>query len=354
MGLNGCCRGIVVLAMAAALIAPGATAETPQAVTVDSTVIENNWQPAGTADAYAELGYAETTDDWTAAASPAPVAEAPDTSYWVAEGTGADPAATVVAADAQSGSKLGIDVSLDWVSKYMFRGFDVHDDSGAFQPSVELSLGDCGLTLGWWASYSSHDRGHTLSYIYPDDIPDAVKGGEVQPIGRISRRDLDEHNYYASYSCSPVDGIDMELGWIYYDFIHLDSTYDYHEPYGVLTLSCLPLSPYFGAYYGFPKHDSVGGEGWNTTLGVSHSKDLCQSFCGQGPISLDLAADVWYNGGQYNVDTGWSHATFGGALNIPLSEKLTFSPGLYYQLSMEDTINEEDEWWTTLSLAYSW
>jgi len=352
MGENGFCRGILALAMMALLITPGVVAETPQVVMLDSTVTDTNGSPDqfGT-DIYSDLGYAETSDDWSVAANTAdPISEpiASQPSYWLAEGAGEDPAAAM--AEEDSGSGLSIDVSLDWASKYMFRGFDVYDDSGAWQPSVELGVG-CGITLGWWASYAASDRNQVLFYDYPDDI-DAVKG-ELQPIGSTTRRDLDEHDYYANYSCSPVDGVDMELGWIYYDFIHQDSDLDYHEPYGVITLSCLPLSPYFGAYYGFPKHDDVGGEGWNTTLGVSHSHELCNSFCGQ-PVSLDLAADVWYNGGQYNVDTGWSHATFGGSLGIPLSEKLSFSPGLYYQLSMEDDINTEDEWWTVMSLSYSW
>ncbi len=347
MGDYGFNRGILALAVVALLITPAVVAETPQVVSVNSTVADTSWSPAQqSSDVYSELGYAEASKDWSLDTQT--VAQS-DQNYWLAEAPGSEDIAQV--AEADSGSGLGIDVSLDWVSKYMFRGFDVLDDGGAYQPSVEFSLWDSGISVGWWASYSSHDRGQTLFY-NEFELSEAEKGGEL--VGdRISRRDLDEHDYYAYYSCSPVDGLDMELGWIYYDFIHLDSEWDYHEAYGVFTLSSLPLSPYFGAYYGFPKHDSVGGEGWNTTLGVSHSADLCQSFCGES-VTLDLAADVWYNGGQYNVDTGWSHATFGGALSVPLSEKLTFSPGLYYQLSMEDDINDEDEWWTVLSLQYSW
>ena len=348
MGDYGFCRGILALAIVALLITPGVVAETPQVISVDSTVADTSWpatQPTG--DAYSDLGYAETSQDWSLDTTT--VAQNDQDAYWMAA---EEPCSENIAQveEAGSGSGLSIDVTLDWASKYMFRGFDVYDDSGAWQPSVEVGLWDTGITLGWWASYASSDRNQVLFYDYADE----AKGEGPTIIGSTSRRDLDEHDYYAYYNCSPVDGVDMELGWIYYDFIHLDSYSDYHEPYGVITLSCLPLSPYFGAYYGFPKHDSVGGEGWNTTIGVSHSAELCQSFCGQGPMTLDLAADVWYNGGQYNVDTGWSHATFGGSLGIPLSEKLSFSPGVYYQLSMEDTINPEDEWWTVMSLSYSW
>jgi hypothetical protein len=205
---------------------------------------------------------------------------------------------------------------------------------------VDIGLWDTGFHLNWWASYASHNRSFNLAD--PGDPP-------------LTRRDLDEHDYTLYWEGNICDAIDVELGFIYYDFIHLNSDWDYFEGYGVFTLSSLPLSPYFGAYYGWPKHSSVGGEGWNTTIGVSHSVPLgglC--ICGSDPLTLDLAADVWYNGGQYNFETGWSHATFGASTTIPLPCNFEFTPGVWYQLSMEDDINDEDEWWASLSLAYTW
>ena len=238
--------------------------------------------------------------------------------------------------DAEADDKRGLEISVttDWVSKYMFRGFDILDESGAWQPSVDVGLRDTGLHLNWWTSYASHDRG--------DDS-----------LG-FERRDSDEYDYTVYWEGDIADCIDVELGFVYYDLIHLDSRADFMEYYGTFTLSDMPLSPYFGAYYGHEKHDDTLGEGWNTVIGGSHSLPLCGLAFGGTDLTLDLAADVWYNGGQYNVDTGWSHATFGGGVTFPLCENLEFTPGLYYQLSMEDEINDEDEWWATLSLAYTW
>jgi len=251
----------------------------------------------------------------------------------LAEAEGSSPA-TEVGGDESPG--LEISVTNDWVSKYMFRGYDILDDSGAWQPSVDFGLWDTGLHLNWWASYASHDRGKDLDY-------------------HLDRHDLDEHDYAVYWEGNIAEKVDVELGYIYYDFIHLDSRSDFMEWYGVFTLSSLPLSPYFGAYYGHEKHDDTLGEGWNTTLGVSQSVPLGGlTLCGSDPLSLDLAADVWYNGGQYYADTGWSHATFGGSVTVPLPGKLELTPGVWYQVSMEDDINTEDEWWATLSLAYSW
>ena len=270
------------------------------------------------------------------------LAPQPDREVWMADSSAstllaqADSGSAIAPVESSAAEGLSISVTGDWASKYMFRGFDILDDSGAWQPSVDIGLWDTGLHLNWWASYSSHDRGKDLSCT-------------------TDRHDLDEHDYGIYWEGSIAEYIDVTLGFWYYDFIHLDSDSDFYEWYGVFTLSQLPLSPYFGAYYGHEKHDNTSGEGWNTTFGVSHAVPLGGlTFCGSDPLALDLAADVWYNGGQYNVDTGWTHATFGGSITIPLAENLEFTPGVHYQLSMEDTVNEEDEWWATLSLAYTW
>ncbi|MCH7557953.1 MAG: hypothetical protein IIB56_10910, partial [Planctomycetes bacterium] len=37
-------------------------------------------------------------------------------------------------------AKLGVDVDVTWVSKYLWRGYDLLDDKAAFQPSVNVDL----------------------------------------------------------------------------------------------------------------------------------------------------------------------------------------------------------------------
>jgi len=269
--------------------------------------------------------------------SQAQSAAQPVPSSWMAQ---ADNAEAPPEPETSSGSGLEITLNVDWVSKYMFRGFDVLDDHAAWQPSVDIALWDSGFHVNWWASLAATSR----------NDPDIVNRG----LGR----ELDEFDYTLYWEGSIGDCVDVELGTIYYDLFRQDSEkLDFVEWYGTFTLSKLPLSPYFGAYYGTPKHRANGGEGWMTTLGVSQSVNLCGlTFCGSDPLSLDLTADVWYNGGEFvdGVDPGWSHATFGGSIPISLPHNFTFTAGVYYQLSMEDTVNPEDEWWATLSLEYAW
>jgi len=160
------------------------------------------------------------------------------------------------------------------------------------------------------------------------------------------------------YSNSLCDCVDIETGVTYYDFPDWHtSTYDnidWWEWYGTATLSSCPLSPYLTAYYGWPDaHDDGGADlsGWMLTSGVSHSVPLCG-------LNIDLYSDIWYINGEYGFDPGWSHCTFGASTDIDLCGGLTFTPGIHYQVMIEDdvdddAVNEDDELWTTLSLAYN-
>ncbi|KXK31675.1 MAG: hypothetical protein UZ16_OP3001002783 [Candidatus Hinthialibacteria bacterium OLB16] len=255
----------------------------------------------------------------------------------------------------EADSHIDITIKADWVSKYMFRGIDVLDDRGAYQPSVDIGLWDSGLHLVFWASLASSGR-----YSHGTYVPDGNGNLQLVDSGSPRTDELDEFDYTVYYTKSCLnDCLSTEVGMTYYDIFNQDSEkLDVWEWYGKFTLSKMPLQPHVYFYYDVPKRRANGGEGWMTCLGGSHSCELgaMPLFGSNDPVTLSFSGDVWYNGGGYfpGIDTGWTHAVFGSAMTIPLCHDLTFTPGIYYQISMEDTINKDDELWTQLSLAYSW
>ncbi|HUT45358.1 MAG TPA: hypothetical protein VMX36_03695, partial [Sedimentisphaerales bacterium] len=71
---------------------------------------------------------------------------------------------------------------------------------------------------------------------------------------------------------------------------------------------------------------------------------------------LNLHTELVYNdgvgpGGNV-VDSDWSNVVFGVSTGIDLSDELVLTPGVYHQISMDDTVNNEDETWATLSMTY--
>lgn len=259
-----------------------------------------------------------------------------------------------------SDSELTITVKGDWVSKYMFRGVDVLDDHGAYQPSVDFGLWGTGLHVNVWASLASSGRYSRGTFATNPNTGQILVPAQMVDSGYPRTDELDEFDYTVYYSKNCLDDfLATEVGMTYYDIFNQDSEkLDFWEWYGKFTLSELPLKPHAYFYYGVPKRRANGGEGWMTCLGVSHSCELgvFPLLGSTDPATLSLSADVWYNGGEFypGMDTGWTHATLGSALTIPLCENITFTPGVFYQVSMEDSINKDDEWWTQLSFAYSW
>ena len=71
---------------------------------------------------------------------------------------------------------------------------------------------------------------------------------------------------------------------------------------------------------------------------------------------LRLHTELVFNDGVHpaggNADHDWSNIVFGIETDFDLGNNLSFTPGLYQQVSMDDSVNDEDETWVSLSLKY--
>ena len=71
---------------------------------------------------------------------------------------------------------------------------------------------------------------------------------------------------------------------------------------------------------------------------------------------LNLHAELVYNDGVgpagQDVDSDWSNLVFGVSTGIDLTDELVMTPGVFHQISMDDSVNNEEETWATLSLTY--
>lgn len=250
--------------------------------------------------------------------------------------------------------KLGISVTGLWASKYMFKGFNVLD-SGVFMHDVTVDLWQTGFQSKFQGAYPSHNRSKSL---FAGNVPPPLED-LIDRLGiSFDRRDIDTFIYNLSWKGNIGECIDVELGGNFYDMFSLDSDKaDFWENYGIFTFSKLPLSPHFGAYYATPYNDDKAGEGWMTDIGVTHMHPIpgCEMLC-IPQTALILGADLWYNGGAWsgNVDPGWAYAEFKALMPIPLEENLTLIPGVTYQLSIEDTVDDEDELYANIALQYKW
>jgi len=255
-------------------------------------------------------------------------------------------------------------VELTYQSKYLWRGIDVYGDKSAIQPSVILDLYGTGFgvsVMGHRANSSGYETterwDYTLFYknvLFGDEsyatqymlgwryfhFPDAPLDG--MPSGASGDIDLQEIHAVMSWpQILPVEGL-------------------------VPTYVLVKLWPAeSGSFVGsqaiaLPSGAVTSG----TASGFAHIFMLDYSLPVEGFLPdvpeqvLRLHSEVVFNDGVdprgIGVDHDWSNAVFGVATDFELAENVTLTPGIYHQVTMDKTINDDkDETWFTLGVKYA-
>lgn len=193
---------------------------------------------------------------------------------------------------------VALSAGVDYVTEYVFRGVSLADE--AWQPYVEAGFGN--FTAGVWASLAM---------------------GEGSD-------DIDEIDFYASYSLPVGEGYSVDLGATYYHypaggglFETEDGAAGTYEVFGSVGFDA-PLSPSLTAFY------DLTLEAFTIEGGVSHSLPLGEV------LSVDLGASAGLvDGDGFSYEYGSASA----ALTAPLGEKATGYVGANLALSSEDSLN---------------
>jgi hypothetical protein len=244
-------------------------------------------------------------------------------------------ATTSWAIEIDEGKDLGVTLDATFMSKYIWRGYNVTDDP-SFQPSVDLDLFGTGLGLNVWGAFAL-----TSGY-----------------------EELDELDYTIYYSDTAFDdesfAIDWGVNYVYYDFPNVRSeTADAHE-FGasVAFPNLIPLGesylvPSYYAGYMFPTSTTYGPDkAWFHILTVAYDLPITPLIKGQESQAISLFADLTYNDGAFGSESGFSHSTVGVSSNFEIGD-FAIVPMLNYQFSFEDTVNDDDEFYGGVSLSYA-
>ena len=237
-------------------------------------------------------------------------------------------------------------VDFTYQSKYVWRGFDVYNDKSAMQPSLDLDLFGSGFgvnMMGHRANSSGYERAERWDYTL----------------------------YYQNMLCPDETYAMMyRLGWVYYNYPQGNAEdADLQEMHAVVSLpKMIPagIIPSYvlvklwpnssGSFVGAPRSDGTAS-GWAHIFMLDYPLTVGGVLPDTPEQVLNLHAELVYNDGVHpggqNVEHDWSNAVFGVSTGINLADNLVFTPGVYYQVTMEDTVNEDkDELWTTFSMTY--
>jgi hypothetical protein len=249
-------------------------------------------------------------------------------------------------------SELHGSVDLTYQSKYIWRGFDVYNDKSAVQPSLDLDLFGTGLgvnVMGHRANSSGYENAERWDYtLY-------YQNGLFQ-----------DEAYAMMY----------RLGWVYYNYPDLNSSLaDLQEIHTVLSFPKVIPCGIVPSY--------VLVKLWPTSSGslVAKKVDLTTGLPSKGTASgwahifmldyplkvggilpdtpeqvFNLHTELVFNDGVgpagQDVDSDWSNLVFGVSTGIDLSKELVLTPGVYHQISMDSSVDDQNETWATLSLTY--
>ena len=254
---------------------------------------------------------------------------------------------------AQEGELHGA-IDVTYLSKYIWRGFDVYPDKSAIQPSVDLDLYGTGFginVMAHRANSGEFENGERWDYML-----------------YYGSRLFEGENYETLY----------RLGYVYYNYPdmsgHTTRSIDLQElqavlswpkicPAGIVpTYVLVKLWPSnSGTIVGSPA-PPAGTDG--TASGWAHIFCLDYPLTVEGLLPeipeqvLNLHAEFVYNDGVgpngANVDQDWSNAVFGVTTNFDLGNDLTLTPGVYHQVTLDKSVNpDKDETWVSLSMKYA-
>jgi hypothetical protein len=231
--------------------------------------------------------------------------------------------------------KISFDVSATVQSKHMWHGFDLYDDTGVFMPAAGVTLGQTGFSgriIGAYPISSGLDD--WVQRIYA-----AFYTGVL----------LEETRYVTNFTSN----------YFYYGMPRIGGAKSDLQEIGIglswpKLLGASGLSPnyYFGILWPSVSHSNLdGSEGFIHVIGMAYDLDVSDFWAaGKGQV-FRLSGDVTYNDGSSGADHDWSHAVLGVSTNLGLG-KVMVMPFVNSQISMEDTVNQEDEIWCGVNFTY--
>ena len=200
------------------------------------------------------------------------------------------------------------DASVAFLSKYVWRGFELSDDSIVIQPSLTVSY--MGFSANLWGNLDT-DNYATGSH------------------------DWNETDFTLSYDGS-YEKLGYGVGWIYYALEGVDEILspteatevpDSQEFYGTLSYDIL-LAPTFTIYY-----DTDRYSGWYANLGFSHTFMIAEKY------GLDLGLAFGYL--DNNDDYAELHdGNLSASMSFPIGEYVAITPEIYWSFPLSGTAGD--------------
>jgi uncharacterized protein (TIGR02001 family) len=192
------------------------------------------------------------------------------------------------------------EASVAFLSKYVWRGYELSNDSLVIQPSITTSYR--GFSANLWGNL---------------DTDYYATGGH----------NWNETDFTLSYD-GAYEKLGYGIGWIYYALE--DGADDTQEFYGTLSYDIL-LSPTLTFYY---DTDSFAGD-WYANLSLGHTFMIAEKY------GLDLGVSFGYTD---NEDwSGFSDGLLSASMTFPINEYIAITPQIYWSFALSSDASDAFE-----------
>jgi hypothetical protein len=254
--------------------------------------------------------------------------------------------------------EVGLTLDATYMSKYLWNGYDIYDDKGAYEVGVTMDFGETGFYGG-------------VSYINALSSGNVYNSTLFSNTGGMPAYNLAEFDYMLGYKSVVLEGEALEstydLKYVYHDIGDWPSSStfmngpilvtpadqcDFQEISIYVEMPNLDLAgiiPHFSVLYtwdgfdGGTKDTGIGyygllGSGWITTVGLSYDL-VTDGFTAENPEQVfTFVGDVVYSSSvaDFNSTTlgsqesGWTHFVVGCQTDFNMFNGV-LTPGVYYQ-----------------------
>jgi hypothetical protein len=234
------------------------------------------------------------------------------------------------------GDDIGVTLELEYRSKWLSKGAEVYGQQGAFFPTIDLDF-------------------------YGTGFGTRITHRSAFGSGYVDKQRFDYRSYYKSVlfeDQSYATNYNISAGYEHYYGLARDKSYTTWEwIFAFSWPNILPegFIPRYIAHYEYAAgSDYTKQNGADIPSGWVHRFILGYDLeTPQVPAPLHLSSEVAYTDGLGGADHDWSYATFGVSTRVEIAENMSFVPGVYQQVTMDDSVNKrKDITYSFLSLKY--
>ncbi len=234
--------------------------------------------------------------------------------------------------------KLRVTFDLTYMSKWMTKGSEGYGQQGALFKTIDLDFWGTGL-----GAAVGHQEATASGWVNKERFNYKVYYG-----GRF----FEDKAYLTKYKVS----------WQYEHYPGLarnkaNTTQEWKFAFSWPEILPGSLVPKYVAYYEYPAGSGYRRRdvtGWIHLFGLGYNLTIPGFLTETREQVLHLSADVAYRDGLGggSKDHDWSHATFGVSTKFKITDNLSFVPGVYHQISMDDSVCKRDVTYCKLSMKY--